>query len=474
MIKRISLVFGGFWVMSNLGTDDNPLLVAIVGSGPSGFYAAEALIKSDIEVNVDIIERLPSPYGLVRSGVAPDHPKLKTTINLYKKIAVDPHFNLIANVTVGEDISIEELCETHHAIILTYGAETDRKLGVPGEDLKGSYTATEFVGWYNGHPDYRELEFDLSQDIAVIIGQGNVAADVSRILSKTVDELKNTDIAQHALDVLAESKLKEIHIIGRRGPAQAKFTPKELREFGELSDCNPIILEEDLVLNDESKKELEEKSNVTHKKVYDLFSEFSKRKIDSNKSKKCFFRFLMGPKGIIGDVKIEKLVLEKNELSGEPFKQSAKGTNETIEINTSILFRSIGYHGIAMPGVPFHENWGTIPNKKGRVTENDGAVVNQLYTAGWIKRGPSGIIGTNRACSSETIQCLLSDLEKLNTGTKKYGASEIYSKLDNKNIRHVNFDEWSQIDTKEIEIGEPKGKPREKYTYIEEMLSVIK
>ena len=460
--------------MSKLGTTENPLLVAIIGSGPSGFYAAEALIKSNIEVNVDVIERLPSPYGLVRSGVAPDHPKLKTAINLYKKIADDSHFNLIANVTVGEDISIEELCESHHAIILTYGAETDRKLGIPGEDLKGSYTATEFVGWYNGHPDHRELEFDLSQDIAVIIGQGNVAADVSRILSKTVDELKNTDIAQHALDVLAESKLKEIHIIGRRGPAQAKFTPKELREFGELSDCNPIILEEDLKLNDESKKELEEKTNITNRKIYDQFSVFSKREIDSNKSKKCFFRFLMGPKEIIGDTKMEKIILEKNELSGEPFKQSAKGTGETIEIDTSILFRSIGYHGIAMPGVPFHESWGTIPNEKGRVAGDNGNAVNQLYTAGWIKRGPSGIIGTNRACSAETIECLLSDLEKLDTGIKKMGASEIYSKLDNKKIRYLNFKEWSQIDAKEIELGEPKGKPREKFTYVEEMLSIIK
>ena len=460
--------------MAKLGTSENPLLVAIVGSGPSGFYAAEALIKSEFEVDVDIIERLPSPYGLVRSGVAPDHPKLKTAINLYKKIADNPNFNLIANVTVGRDISIEELRETHHAVILTYGAETDRKLGVPGEDLKGSHTATEFVGWYNGHPDYRELEFDLSQDTAVIIGQGNVAADVSRILSKTVDELKHTDIAQHALDVLAESKLKEIHVIGRRGPAQAKFTPKELREFGELSDCNPIILEEDLQLNDESKKELEEKTNVTNRKVYDQFCEYSKRELDSSKSKKCFFRFLMGPQEIIGNNQIEKLILEKNELSGEPFKQSAKGTNETIEINTGILFRSIGYHGIPMPGVPFHESWGTIPNEKGRVTENDGAVVEQLYTGGWIKRGPSGIIGTNRACSVETVTNLLNDIEKLDSETKKHGAKEIYSKLDSKNVRHINFAEWSQIDTKEIEHGEPKGKPREKYTSIEEMLSVIK
>ena len=460
--------------MAKLGTSENPLLVAIVGSGPSGFYAAEALIKSEFEVDVDIIERLPSPYGLVRSGVAPDHPKLKTAINLYKKIADNPHFNLIANVTVGRDISIEELRKTHHAVILTYGAETDRKLGVPGEDLKGSHTATEFVGWYNGHPDYRELEFDLSQDVAVIIGQGNVAADVSRILSKTADELKHTDIAQHALDVLAESKLREIHVIGRRGPAQAKFTPKELREFGELSDCNPIILEDDLQLNDESKKELEEKTNRTNRKVYDQFCEFSKRELDSSKSKKCFFRFLMGPQEIIGNTQIEKLILEKNELSGEPFKQSAKGTNETFEINTGILFRSIGYHGVPISGIPFHKSWGTIPNEKGRVTENDGTIVNQLYTGGWIKRGPSGIIGTNRACSVETVANLLNDIEKLDTGAQKYGATEIYSKLNNKNVRHVNFSEWSQIDDKEVELGEPKGKPREKYTYIEEMLSVIK
>jgi len=459
--------------MTKLGTDDNPVLIAIVGSGPSGFYAAEALIKSDVKIKVDIIERLPSPYGLVRSGVAPDHQKLKQAINLYKKIASAPDFNLIANVTVGKDISVEELRKTHHAVIFTCGAETDRKLGIPGEDLRGSHTATEFVGWYNGHPDYRELEFDLSQDVAVIIGQGNVAADVSRILSKTVDELKHTDIAQHALDVLAESKLKEIHVIGRRGPAQAKFTPKELREFGKLSDCNPIILEQDLVLNDESKKELEEKGNITNKKIYGLFSDFSKRELDLNKSKKCFFRFLLGPKEIIGNTNIEKLILEKNVLSGEPFKQSAKGTNKTIEIDVGILFRSIGYRGVPITGVPFHESWGTIQNKKGRVTENDGTIVNQLYAAGWIKRGPTGIIGTNRACSVETVDCLLNDLAKLDGEIKKSGAEGIYSILNNKSICHISFDDWVKIDVEEIKLGEPKGKPREKYTNIDEMLSMI-
>lgn len=460
--------------MSTLGTNENPLLVAIVGSGPSGFYAAEALIKSDIKTKVDMLERLPSPYGLVRSGVAPDHQKLKQVIALYQKTASSQDFNLIANVNVGEDISVEELCHSHHAVIMTSGAETDRKLGVPGEDLPGSYTATEFVGWYNGHPDYRDRQFDLSHDVAVIIGQGNVAADVSRILAKTVDELRHTDIAQHALDVLAESKVKEIHVIGRRGPAQAKFTPKELREFGELSDCNSIVREEDMPLNPESETELLEKSNIASKKIYDQFCDFSKREIDSSKSRNCHFSFLMGPKELVGESKLEKVILEKNQLSGDAFKQSARGTGETVELETGILFRSIGYRGVPISGVPFHDSWGTIPNEKGRITDNDGNLVPKLYTAGWIKRGPSGIIGTNRACSVETVESLLEDLSKLDDDTSKAGAAKIYSILDDKQVQHVSFNDWEKIDRKEIEAGESKDKPREKFTYINEMLSIIK
>ncbi|HKK16466.1 MAG TPA: hypothetical protein VJ981_07140 [Gammaproteobacteria bacterium] len=212
--------------MSQPGSSDNPLRVAIVGSGPSGFYATEALIKSDINVRIDMFERLPAPYGLVRNGVAPDHPKLKQAILLYDKIAQSEEFNFLGNVTVGKDITIDELRQTHHAVIFTCGAETDRKLGIPGEDLAGSYTATEFVGWYNGHPDYRDRTFDLSHEVAVIIGQGNVAADVSRILAKTVDELKHTDIAQHALDALAESKIREIHVLAWAGPLRPSLRPR--------------------------------------------------------------------------------------------------------------------------------------------------------------------------------------------------------------------------------------------------------
>ena len=285
--------------MSRLGTPDNPLIVAVVGSGPSGFYAVDALIKSGLKVRINMFERLPVPYGLVRSGVAPDHPKLKRAIKVYAKIAEAEGYNYIGNVTAGTDISVEELRAIHHAVIFTCGAETDRRLGIPGEDLPGSYTATEFVGWYNGHPDYRERQFDLSHKTAVIIGQGNVAADVSRILAKTVDELKHTDIAGYALDALADSRIKNIYVIGRRGPAQAKFTSKELKEFGVLADCDPVVDGDELVLNPESETELADKTNAGSKKIYDLFCGFVGHEATGNR--RCIFTFLKSPKEITGN-----------------------------------------------------------------------------------------------------------------------------------------------------------------------------
>jgi len=456
----------------NLGTQQNPLRVAIVGAGPSGFYASEALIRSDLHVEIDLIERLPAPYGLVRSGVAPDHPKLKQAIKVYDKIASEnPQLNYIGNVTVGKDITVDELRESHHAIIFTCGAETDRRLGIPGEDLLGSYTATEFVAWYNGHPDYRERKFDLSHETAVIIGQGNVAADVSRILSKTVDELKETDISQHALDTLAESKIKNVYVIGRRGPAQAKFTSKELKEFGELTDCEPIVDPNELVLNEASETELAEKTNAGSKKIYDLFLNYSQRE-PAAKSRKCYFQFLRSPVELQGDGQLERVIIEHNQLSGDAFKQSARGTGDLYELETGILFRSIGYRGVEMPGVPFHESWGVFPNKDGRITDND-VVVPQMYTAGWIKRGPSGIIGTNRACAVGTVSALIEDISKLDSTQSKSGREKIYTILDSRDVQYINYQQWKMIDQVEVERGEAKGKPREKITSIEEMLSLI-
>jgi len=448
-----------------------PLLVAIVGSGPSGFYACEALLKSELAVKVNMIERLPVPYGLVRSGVAPDHPKLKQAIQVYARIAESPDFRLLANVNVGKDLSVAELSETHDAVIFANGAESDRKLGIPGEDLDGSHTATEFVGWYNGHPDYRERKFDLTSETAVIIGQGNVAADVARILAKSIDELKHTDIAEHALDALAESKIREIYVVGRRGPAQVKFTPKELREFENLELCHAQIDPKEMLLNPESESELEDKGNSSQRKIYQQLSKLAE--IDNvDKARICHFTFLKSPQKLIGTDHLEKVVFEHNQLSGEALRQSARGTGETFELNTALLFRSIGYRGVAMPGLPFDEKNGLIPNKDGRIYEN-GSALPGLYVTGWIKRGPTGIIGTNRADSVATIQSLLDDLQTLDCGTEKSGADGVCKLLQTRNVRYVSFNEWEKIDQSEIDRGKPKDKPREKYTYIDEMLDLL-
>lgn len=459
--------------MSKSGGSSVPLSVAIVGSGPSGFYSTEALIKSGINVEIDLIDRLPAPYGLVRSGVAPDHPKLKQAIEVYKKIAQSNEFNFVGNVTVGRDIEAEELQRTHHAVIYTCGAETDRKLGIPGEELAGSHTATEFVGWYNGHPDYRNLNFDLSHETAVVIGQGNVAADVARILAKSVDELKHTDIAQHALDALASSQVRKIYVVGRRGPAQAKFTSKELKEFLEIENCRPYIDPVELELNSTSLQELDAKEGRGNKRNIEIFRKFAESE-DTGKQRTCISTFLKSPIRLQGVDRLQKVVFEENDLSGEPFKQSAKGTGRTMELECGLLFRSIGYNGVPIPGVPFNDRWGTIPNRAGRITsEQEGAVLPGLYTAGWIKRGPSGIIGTNRACAVESVNALLEDVDQL-VAEDKPGRNGLYAILERNGVQHINFAQWEKIDAAEIAAGSPKGKPREKFTYYNEMLATAK
>jgi ferredoxin/flavodoxin---NADP+ reductase len=455
--------------VNTLGTEAVPLRVAIVGSGPSGFYAAEALLRSDIAVRVDMLERLPAPYGLVRSGVAPDHPKLKEAIRVYDRIAQSPEFTFFGNVTVGRDISIGELRRTHHAILFACGAETDRRLGIPGEDLPGSHTATEFVGWYNGHPDYRDRAFDLSQEVAVVIGQGNVAVDVCRILGKTADELKHTDIAEHALAVLAESKIREIHMVGRRGPAQAKFTYQELRELGELADCDPVVDPAELELNPASLAELADKAGRGSAKNVEILRKFAARPAPT-KGRRCHIRFLLSPIRVEGRDRLERVVFAKNRLEGEPFQQVAQETEETLELECGLVFRSIGYRGVPIPGAPFDERRGIFPNLAGRLLGNGACSAAGLYATGWIKRGPTGIIGTNRADSMETVKSLLADLPKLDGGEKS-GSEGLRAVLEHRGVRFVNYPDWQKIDTAEIRRGEPAGKPREKFTTVDEMLA---
>ncbi len=456
-------------MIHGLGTVQRPLQVAIVGSGPSGFYAAEALLAKEFKVKVDMFDRLPTPFGLVRYGVAPDHPKIKNVTKVFEKTASHEQFSFFGHVAVGKDVSVEELKKFYDAIIFACGAETDKKLGVPGEDLKNSLTATEFVAWYNGHPDYRDRTFDLSHETAVVVGQGNVAMDVSRILCKTVEELKATDIAEHALAALAKSRIKEVHLIGRRGPAQAAFTAPEIREFGELAECDPVVDPRDLEVGENSQKELADPNNASKKKNFEILKTFAERGAGT-KSKKFIIHFLKSPKELRGNGQVEKLILEKNELSGEPNQQKARGTGVTEELPCGLLFRSVGYRGVPIAGVPFQEPSGTFPNKDGRIMKDEKAVQG-LYCVGWIKRGPSGVIGTNKPDSGATVDSLCQDLPSL-TPCAVTDPAAIVQFLKTKGVNYVDFARWKKIDAVEIERGTKVGKPREKFVKVNDMLAV--
>lgn len=446
-----------------------PIRIAVVGSGPAGFYAAEALL-ADPNIQVDVFDALPAPFGLVRYGVAPDHPKIKNIIARYEKTAALPGFAFLGNVTVGRDISVEEMRRFYDAIVFSNGAQTDRRLGIPGEDLPGSYTATEFVAWYNGHPDYQDRAFDLSHECAVVIGQGNVAVDVARILCKTVDELANTDITARALEVLAQSKVREVRMIGRRGPVQAAFTPPEMKELGEFGACDLVVDPAELELNDASRAELEVLKWREAQKNYDLLRAAASKE-PAGKSRRLLIQFYRGPKELVGGPRLDGVVLERNQLSGEPGAQKATGTGVTELVKCGVLFRSVGYRGVPLAGVPFDEKGAVIPNVEGRVMEN-GRPVPGLYAAGWIKRGPSGIIGTNKPDSFETVKSLLADVPSL-ARCAEPSRDALLSLLKSRNVRVVTYEDWCLIDAAEIERGSVVGKPREKFTSIDEMLGVL-
>lgn len=452
------------------GTSQRSLRVAIIGSGPSGFYAAESLFKSGKVVTIDMFDRLPVPFGLVRFGVAPDHPKIKNVTKIFEKIAETPGYSFLGNVEIGRDIKITELRRFYDAIIFCSGAETDRNLGISGEYLRGSHAATEFVGWYNGHPDFRNCNFDLSCKVAVIVGQGNVAMDVARILLKTVDELKMTDITQYALDHLATSKIQEVHMIGRRGPAQASFTSAEVKEFAELHECDPVIDPQELELNEASQKELVDPANAPKKKNYELLQSFLPL-ATRGKPRKFYMHFYRSPQEIVGQGRVEKVILEKNRLLGEAGSQKAMGTGVREEIPCGIFFRSVGYRGVPISGLPFHDRTGIIPNFEGRVMDSE-QIFTGLYTAGWIKRGPTGIIGTNKPDSEETVQSLLKDIPLL-IPAEIPNTQAVIDFLKQKGVRAVNFQEWKRIDAAEIERGQKIGKPREKFSSTAEMLSIL-
>ncbi len=456
--------------MAVLGTAERALRVAIVGSGPSGFYAAEDLLRQDLNVKVDMFEKLPVPFGLVRYGVAPDHLKIKNVTKVFEKTASNPKFSFFGNVTVGKNISVFELKKFYDAVVFAYGAESDRHLGIHGEDLVGSYTATEFVAWYNGHPDFQDHHFDFSQEVAIIVGNGNVAMDVARILCKTPEELKNTDINQNALDVLAESKIKEVHVYGRRGPVQASFTAPEIREMGELSDCYPVVNPQELQLIESSQKELEDPANAGRKKNYEIMQGFLS--IDPNGRKRKFvLHFGRSPVEIIGKGRVQKVRFEINKMEGEPNKQKVRGTGKFEEIDCGMFFRSVGYTGIPIKGLPFSAQAGVMPNHSGRVMDSE-QIYTGWYVAGWIKRGAVGVIGTNKPDAEETVKSLMEDIGRLNP-CEIPSSEEMANFLKDREVRVVTFEDWKKIDAAEIQRGAKLGKPREKFARVSGMLSVI-
>jgi ferredoxin/flavodoxin---NADP+ reductase len=447
--------------------------VAVVGSGPAGFYAAGHLLKDkERVVQVDMFDRLPTPWGLVRGGVAPDHPNIKAVSRVYEKTAAHPEFCFYGNVEFGRDLRHEDLTTHYHAVIYAVGAQTDRQMGIPGEDLPGSWAATEFVAWYNGHPDYCDLEFDLSHRRAVVIGNGNVAADVTRMLALTRDELACTDVADHALDVLAESNIEEIVVLGRRGPAQAAFTNPELLELGEMTDADVCVAPEDVELDSLSREWLEgESAGITSRKNVEILREYSERE-PTGKHKRIVLRFLVSPVEISGEGKVESITICRNRLERDDqgvIRPRATAERETIP--AGVVFRSIGYRGVPLPGVPFDERQCTIPNQAGRIHDPEGEPVTGEYAVGWIKRGPTGIIGTNKKDAQETVDSLLEDLEEgrlLEPASPDRDALE--ELLDERRPDHVTYAGWEAIDRREREAGEPQGRPRVKLARFEELL----
>jgi ferredoxin/flavodoxin---NADP+ reductase len=458
-----------------IGTDEHPLRVAVVGSGPAGFYAAGHLLKAkshpDLCVQVDMFDRLPTPWGLVRAGVAPDHPNIKAVSRVYEKTAEHPGFRFYGNVELGRDLTHDDLTSRYHAVVYAVGAQTDRRMGIPGEDLPGSWAATEFVAWYNGHPDYRDLEFDLGAERAVVVGNGNVAADVARMLALTRDELAATDVADHALDVLAESSVKEIVVLGRRGPAQAAFTNPELLELGEMTDADVFVDPGDAQLDALSRAFIEsEAAHATARKNVDILSGYAARE-PLGKRRRIVLRFLASPVEILGTDRVEAIRIARNELvEADDGSLRARPTGTTEELGCGLVFRSIGYRGTPIEGVPFDERSGTIPHERGRIAGRSGE-----YAVGWIKRGPTGIIGTNKRDAQETVNTILEDLDadRLPTPADP-DRDSLEALLAERRPDAVSYAGWQAVDRAERQAGEPHGRPRVKLCSFEELLEAAK
>jgi ferredoxin/flavodoxin---NADP+ reductase len=450
-----------------------PLHVAIIGSGPSGFFAAASLFKAadaddNLHIAVDMLEMLPTPWGLVRSGVAPDHPKIKSISKQFEQTSEDARFRFFGNVAIGEHVSPAELAEQYDAVIYAIGTQADRPLNIPGEELPGSVAAVDFVGWYNAHPHFAEITPDLSGARAVVVGNGNVALDVARILVTEPDVLAQTDIADHALESLRPRGVEEVIFIGRRGPLQTAFTTLELRELAELENVDVVVNPADF--EDITEDDAAAVGRVCKQNIKVLKGYVGREPRPGHR--RIVFRFLTSPIEIAGDEHVEKIVLGTNELVSDDNGQVvAKDTGAREEVPVQLVVRSVGYRGVPTPGLPFDEKSGTIPNTAGRV---DGS--RNEYVVGWIKRGPSGVIGTNKKDSQETVDTLIADLSgAAESELAAFGADRADKLTDWLHARQpkiVTDAHWKLIDEHERSTGEPHGRPRVKLTNLAKMLHI--
>jgi ferredoxin--NADP+ reductase len=437
--------------------------VAIVGSGPSGFYAAASLLDAELDVRVDMYDRLATPWGLVRAGVAPDHPKIKSVSSQYDKTAQREGFRFFGHVCLGEDVSRDELLERYDAIIYAVGSQTERRLGIPGEDLPGSIASVDFVGWYNGHPDFVDLAPPLDTERAVVIGAGNVALDVARMLLLPEADLRATDTADHALDALVASSVREALICGRRGPREAAFTTTELRELADIDDLGVVVDPEQVPAGIADDDTLPKGT----RRNLDILRGFAEQGPDPDAGHRMEFRFYRSPVEIRGEGKVEEIVLGINRLeTGDDGRTRAVDTGERETVPTGLVLRAVGYRGLALPDVPFDESSGTVPHTEGRI---DGDGHEREYVVGWIKRGPTGIIGTNKKDANETVRLVLADLAE--RAPVDHG-DDVEAWLRERCPDLVDQTGWQAIDSYERGRGEPDGRPRVKVVDRDELIKL--
>jgi ferredoxin/flavodoxin---NADP+ reductase len=448
--------------------------VAIVGAGPAGAFAAAAVLRARGDAEIDLFERLPTPWGLLRGGVAPDHQEIKRLEETFDRQTLQRGCRFLGNVEVGVDVSHSELMRHYTAVVYATGAQTDKSLGIPGEDLPGSWPATDFVAWYNGHPDYWGIEFDLSAERAVVIGNGNVAADVTRMLALDARELERTDVADHALEALRESRINEVVVLGRRGPAQVAFTSAELRELGRLDGVDIRVDPGDVELDPASYRWLAEDGTFTARKNMELLREFAARAPRSDSRRRIVLRFLSSPLEIRGTDRVEAIDVGRNEIvRTEDGALRARPLNEGVEtIECGLVLRSVGYRAVPLPDVPFDERHFVLPNVGGRVFTPDGEPLPGVYAVGWIKRGPTGILGTNKRDAEETVSCLVEDLAAgALPEPSQPGREQIDALLAERSADLVTVEGWRAIDGNELERGRSEQRPRVKLASRDELLA---